>query len=656
MNMRMQMSESLKRPAVVYGSIALITGLLILLIETYERIPKICIVLTPFFLATALLLTYSLLNADSNILKKRSPLKVLIIVLFFLISFALTCTPAIGLGNLHSHPFHDFRWLVVSLLGIIFSLALLNYCLDCPNNYFNRITEACVKLWHMPERWFVLVFFVLMFITANLISLGIFKHIPHVQDSIAQLFQAKIFALGKITVPSPPIIEFFQYFYDNIVASERWYSQYPPGHSALLMLGVLAGTPWFINPLLAALSVIMLFKTMREWSGEKHARVSIGLFSISPFILFMSASFMNHVSTLLFILLYLYSLIKAQKTSSNTYAIIAGLSLGMVLNIRPLEAVALGTFFGGCFFIWNLQHRTFRTFLSFVCAFCFMALLLLAYNYATTGDPLLFGYQVRWGNAHTLGFSSISVMDRLPHTPYRGVINSLRSSIALNQNLFEWLFPSLLPIIIFFTPFLYKKTLKDYLALGGMLIVPLFYFFYFYQDLCLGPRFLYASLPCILFLSARSFDKIISGIATARCCSLASARNAFITVILFSIIFALFIRMPYYSRYYANTFWEVDNRYMQKAKEMKIDNALIFMEAYGDRDTGLGSGFLYNSPELNSPIIFAKNLGERNIELIHFFPDRRYYLASRDTEGTIDIQPLKITAHNKKNTNNLDGN
>jgi len=42
----------------------------------------------------------------------------------------------------------------------------------------------------------------------------------------------------------------FSYYYDNMVFTSRWYSQYPPGHSFLLMMGVLCNTPWIINPLL----------------------------------------------------------------------------------------------------------------------------------------------------------------------------------------------------------------------------------------------------------------------------------------------------------------------------------------------------------------------------------------------------------------------
>ena len=68
---------------------------------------------------------------------------------------------------------------------------------------------------------------------------------------------------------------------------------------------------------------------------------------------------------------------------------------------------------------------------------------------------------------------------------------------------------------------------------------------------------------------------------------------------------------------------------MRKVKEMGIDNALIFQKSYKYMDNDLGCGFLHNVPGLNSPVIFARDLGERNRELAAFFPDRRLYVASR---------------------------
>ena len=106
-------------------------------------------------------------------------------------------------------------------------------------------------------------------------------------------------------------------------------------------------------------------------------------------------------------------------------------------------------------------------------------------------------------------------------------------------------------------------------------------------------------------------------------------------------LFAGIIRVPNLYRYYSDSFWLVDNHIMKKAKEMKLENVLIFLKGTNKNGDDLGSGFLYNSPGLNDPIVFARDLGQRNQELLPFFPGRKYYVASRDPKGNVLIDILQ---------------
>ena len=58
-------------------------------------------------------------------------------------------------------------------------------------------------------------------------------------------------------MPSPPFREFFDYA--HMINDGRWYCQYPPGHSLLLVPGVWLGVPWLVNPILGGLSVYGVF-------------------------------------------------------------------------------------------------------------------------------------------------------------------------------------------------------------------------------------------------------------------------------------------------------------------------------------------------------------------------------------------------------------
>lgn len=626
--------------------ISFIAALLIIFIEFNKTIPVVILLSLPFIGVLIGYNFYFLVNTTGQF--KTFILSVQgILYIFCFLAFLLLCFTPVNEFTTYlsksTHPFRQYQWLFSSLIGTLFALSFLNYALLCPQGLWSRIVDWGTKFWKIPLHYFLLISALWMFCITNLFSYAVFEHIPHVMDSIAQLFQAKIFAQGWLTAPVPPIPEFFQYYYDNVIITDQWYSQYPPGHCFFLMLGILCRIPWVINPLFAAGSVIVLYHCATRYYGEKEGRLSVILFCISPFVLFMSSSFMNHVSTLFFLLLFLYTIQRAWEERSSLYGCIAGCAIGVVLNIRPGEAFAIGAVFAGWFFIVSVREKLWRPLCWFTGMACLLVGVLLLYNYATNGDPLLFGYQVRWGKSHSLGFNNARVMDHQVFTPLRAIIHTLSNLIALNQNLFEWPFPSLLFTAIFWMPFLFKKNAHDYILLCGLFAVPGLYFFYFYQDLCLGPRFYYSCLPFIIMLTARALFQITQGIASLRRCSELYVRQAFMVLLVLSVLFCGCFRMPRLYQFYSDSFWEVDDKLMKKAQDLGITSAVIFQKSYGFKGNDLGAGFLYNSPGLDSSIIFARDLGERNAELIPFFPKRTYYLALRNEKGEVIIKPLQLS-------------
>ena len=551
-------------------------------------------------------------------------LRSLIWLVYIAFCLGLTCTPIDDMFHRYwfKRPYTSYHWLCVSLLGVTSALAFfISGILKGENRLCDFVMHWTKKIWRTQDRILILCCILWVFTSTNIISYFIFEHIPHVQDSIAQFFQAKIFASGCLTAPPPPIPEFFQYFYDNlIVTKNQWYSQYPPAHSFFLMLGLFLQAPWIINPLFASFSVILLYGITRQYYTQKEARLAILLFSVSPFFLFMSASYMNHVSTLFFSLLFLFSLNKSLRENKPFYGLLCGLSLGIILNIRLGEAVMMGAIFGSFYLISLIRRKQYLPLITFSIAFTALTCVLLGYNHATNGNPFLFGYQLRWGSHHTIGFTESSVITTPPHTLFRGLGHTLSNFIALNQNMFEWPLPSLLFIGIIFIPYLFKKNHCDYWLLAGLLGSPVFYFFYFYQDICLGPRFFYNSLPFAVILTARAILQINHKMSTAQHNILRNCSHVFISLLVFSVLFAGAVRMPRLITFYADSFWEVDNRLMKKVQSLGITNAVIFQKSFGLKGNTLGSGFLHNAPGLNNSVVFAKDLGERNTELVPFFP------------------------------------
>jgi hypothetical protein len=334
-----------------------------------------------------------------------------------------------------------------------------------------------------------------LFVAGFFLSDLLFTRNPHLVDTIAQLFQARIFANGSLTAPAPDRLEFF--IAQHIVArGGEWFSQYPPGHPALLALGVLAGLPWLINPLFAACTLILVYLVARRVMTEGGARLAAALYLISPFALFMSASYMNHVTTGFFLTLALYAAVRSPDPGSGSrWPATVGLALAAAATIRPLESAAWALVLG----LWLLGRGGWRR--AFAAgAVCAVGLIpLLTYNTLTTGHPLRFGYTLLWGEGHGLGFHTDPW--GLPFTPLEALANTAVDFQRLNLVLSGWPFPSLVFVVAALALAAFGRGGRRTAGLLGALLLaaPVAYFFYWHRDDFLGPRFLHASLvPCIL--------------------------------------------------------------------------------------------------------------------------------------------------------------
>lgn len=352
----------------------------------------------------------------------------------------------------------------------------------------------------LPARPYVVTLTALVALSSAAFSRFLFAHNPHLVDTIAQLFQARIFAEGSLTAPAPPGIEFFGG--QHLVADRaRWFSQYPPGHPALLTLGIWTGVPWLTNAVLATLTVPLVYGSARRLLGDGPAKLATLLYSLSPFVLFMGASFMSHVSTGFFLALALYGALRSVEPEEGfRWPLITGLALGLAATIRPLESAAWATLLGLWLLLRGGVARAALT--AMACAVGVVPLLL--YNAATTGHALRFGYTLLWGSGHGLGFHADPWGE--PFTPLKSLAMTSLDFQRLNAFLFEWPYPSLLFLVALLAlvavdPASRRRGLS--LVTGLLIAAPAAYFFYWHRDNFLGPRFLYPSvIPAILLTTA----------------------------------------------------------------------------------------------------------------------------------------------------------
>ncbi len=400
----------------------------------------------------------------------------------------------------------------------------------------------------------------------------LFTRNPHLVDTIAQLFQARIFANGGLMAPAPDHLEFF--IAQHIVTRDgHWFSQYPPGHPALLALGVLAGSPWLINPLFAAGTLILVYLTARRLATEGTAKLAAALYLISPFVLFMSASYMNHVTTGFFLALALYAAVRsADVESGHGWPVTMGLALAGAATIRPLESAA----WAGVLGLWLLGRRGWRrAFAAGVVCTAGMAPL-LAYNTLTTGHPLRFGYTLLWGEGHGLGFHTDPW--GLPFTPLEAFANTALDFQLLDMVLLSWPFPSLLFLVaglVLAAVGLGRRTPIGLLS-GLFLAAPVAYFFYWHRDDFLGPRFLHASLVPAILLSAMGIAAL-DGI-------LGRWRSALRVAVAVSVLFFLALKLPAQAGLVSGRWVDMKLHPEREVAALGSEDALVFVKVgWGNR-------------------------------------------------------------------------
>ena len=83
-----------------------------------------------------------------------------------------------------------------------------------------------------PNR-LILFICLLTFLASAAVAFFAFERLPHLEDEVAYLFQAKTMALGHLTVPSPARPEAFWTPFVLDHQGQR-FGKYPPGWPAIL--------------------------------------------------------------------------------------------------------------------------------------------------------------------------------------------------------------------------------------------------------------------------------------------------------------------------------------------------------------------------------------------------------------------------------------
>lgn len=514
----------------------------------------------------------------------------------------------------------------------------------------------------------VAAIFLVSLVGTGYVSQQVFEGIPHLEDEISFLFQAKTLASGQLYVATPEHLEFFNLPF-LIDFDGKWFGKYPPGHPAILAIGVFFGHPWLINPLAASLALVLVYLIGSRLYGEGTAVVAAALGAVSPFFLLQSGTLLSHPTTLLLITLFIYLFLRSDDDDSRVLAVLAGASLGMAFLARQLTAVGMAIPFV-VYALWQLARapgKHFARYALLVVGFAPFLVALLAYNALLTGSPLTSPYELYWP------FDKIDFGEGVGtsgyHTPTVGLSNTKINLESLRSHLFGWpwhldlVFVILASLALVFN--LVRCTIQiamgstghahdglrracvwDALLLTSFMSLVAVHVLYWTSGGMYGPRYYFEAMPALLLLSARGIAHVaealdlgwavtreprFGNVKPSRLPSLvdrlSAARPGTLAigaVVAVLVISSLTSYLPTQFAKYKG-WYGITGDAPRLASELSLGRALVFVppgKSWTDRAPLIG----LNTPTLDSGVIFALDLGqERNKVLIERYPDRQVY-------------------------------
>lgn len=336
---------------------------------------------------------------------------------------------------------------------------------------------------------------------------------PNLVDAMTQLLHARFLAGGSLAGPGSEYGAFWMP-QQSVFTPHGWVSQYPPGHAALLALGLRAGVPWAIGP--AMFGVTAFFTALAAErllpDGRATARLGALLVALSPFLIAHAGAWMNHTSAAAFGAIAVWCASRSPGGRTR-WAIAAGAAVGAMFTIRPLSALTLAAVITLWLGWQRLRQdrggvgRAASVVPVVLIGALPFGLLVAAYNAYFFGSPTTFGYDAALGPAGALGFG----VDPWGNT--FGVTQAVAYTSAELTTLSQFLLETPLPLVALIATWL---ALTPRLEAGerliaGWALAPLAaQLAYWHHGLFMGPRMLNESAPAWCLLAAIALPWLVA--------------------------------------------------------------------------------------------------------------------------------------------------
>src|SRR4051794_30926273 len=456
-------------------------------------------------------------------------------------------------------------------------------------------------------------------------------------DEPVYVLQAELFRHGHVTLSAQDAGDSFRPWMSGRKGDRYLLVVQPVLPAVMAFTDLLFGSTRIALGLIAAGAVIAIFCAARQLlRNEWLALLAAAIFALCPLVIVQSALYLSYVFAVLLAAPVIAMIGHAMEVRSWRWVALAGLVHGLLFFLRPIEAIMLGL----VMLIW--MTATLSSFRAAVRNALVMAggalpivVLCLAYNTATTGNPLKFPLWAIGGNdAFGFGDRTIAEGGQIIHFGPSESFLTLRTNLRAFPH---WLLGGLVsvPLATWGAWCMWRTRRNALLLLVSIAVIyPLGYCFYYGNYLIIGGRNLYGPhyylgllIPATILLAV--------GIA-----DIARRRTALAVLVVVALI--------------AGTALEVGDKVRRNqrvaddvAREVDAVHATVRGRALVIVPDGPDGayvlhprGALSNDPDLSDSTLFAADLGGRNLDLFDRFPDRAFYRFD-----TVDGRPEIDTLH-----------
>jgi len=332
-----------------------------------------------------------------------------------------------------------------------------------------------------------------------------FEAIPHLEDEIAYVWQARAIADGNLTVASPPQAESFLVPFVVDHNGQR-FGKYPLGWPVMLAIGVRLGIRSLINPLFAGLGVWPTYRLGKKVFSETVGVIASVLTLTSPFFLMNSGSLLSHsfglVLSTAFVLSWVDNFTEQNSADRKLPVLVAGLTLGVLVLTRPLTALAVAFPFAihGIYLLIRKDWHTRRQVVAIGGLALGIGALIFLWQYAVTGDALQNPYTL-WWEYDKFGFGPGYGVTENGHSFILARINTRFSLRVGYSDLFGWPKYSWVFLPIGLLAVILRRNWRGLLVSTVFPSLVIFYSAYWVGAWIFGPRYYFEGLFSLTLLS-----------------------------------------------------------------------------------------------------------------------------------------------------------